>query len=157
MTSAYSEGGRDVELEAVVRELLGRDPTGELYASVYRETFDQLYDGQRTGRYRWEDLFEIEKTHYGTLDEKPSTQVRVRGWHRCQQLNRKLGPGRRATASFRLENTIRPGLPTGSGTVFELSELAFGREGSLLVRCTRARAGSRCFVRYLSIDHLGES
>jgi hypothetical protein len=69
MTIANFGGERDVELEAVARELLDRDPTGELYGSVYRETFDQLYDGQRTGRYRWEDLFKTEKTHYGTLIE----------------------------------------------------------------------------------------
>ncbi len=38
-------------------------------AKVFRATFDQLYDGQRTGRYRWDQLFKTEKTHYGTLIE----------------------------------------------------------------------------------------
>jgi len=38
-------------------------------AKVFRETFDQLYDGQRTGRYKWDQLFKTEKTHYGTLIE----------------------------------------------------------------------------------------
>ena len=38
-------------------------------ARVLRETFDQLYDGQRTGRYRWDQLFKTEKTHCGTLVE----------------------------------------------------------------------------------------
>ena len=36
---------------------------------VLRTTFDQLYDGQRTGRYRWDQLYKTEKTHCGTLVE----------------------------------------------------------------------------------------
>ena len=62
-------GSSDPELELVVREILQLDPTGDAFAAVYRETFDQLYDGQRTGRYRWADLYKTEKTHYGTLIE----------------------------------------------------------------------------------------
>lgn len=61
--------GADPELEAVVAELLQTDPTGERFAEVFRQTFDQLYDGQRTGRYKWDQLFKTEKTHYGTLIE----------------------------------------------------------------------------------------
>lgn len=38
-------------------------------AQTFRATFDQLYDGQRTGRYRWDQLFKTEKTHFGTLLE----------------------------------------------------------------------------------------
>lgn len=38
-------------------------------ARVFRSTFDQLYDGQRTGRYRLDQLFKTEKTHFGTLIE----------------------------------------------------------------------------------------
>lgn len=38
-------------------------------AKVFRSTFDQLYDGQRTGRYSVEQLFKTEKTHFGTLIE----------------------------------------------------------------------------------------
>ena len=38
-------------------------------ASVLRDTLDQLYDGQRTGRYRWDQLHKTEKTHCGTLVE----------------------------------------------------------------------------------------
>jgi len=60
---------RDDELNHVVTDLLQRDPTGERFANVFRETFDQLYDGQRTGRYKWDQLFKTEKTHYGTLIE----------------------------------------------------------------------------------------
>jgi hypothetical protein len=34
-----------------------------------RDTLDQLYDGQRTGRFRWDQLLKTEKTHCGTLVE----------------------------------------------------------------------------------------
>jgi hypothetical protein len=59
----------DLELEAVATALLAADPDGSRMAEVFRSTFDQLYDGQRTGRYRWDQLFKTEKTHYGTLIE----------------------------------------------------------------------------------------
>lgn len=38
-------------------------------AGVFRRTFDQLYDGQHTGRYKLAQLFKTEKTHFGTLIE----------------------------------------------------------------------------------------
>jgi Restriction endonuclease NaeI len=60
---------KDSELLAVAAELRGRDPNGSQVARVVRETFDQLYDGQRSGRYRWDQLFKTEKTHCGTLME----------------------------------------------------------------------------------------
>ena len=59
----------DEELESVVSALLHVDPSGQRFARVFRETFDQLYDGQRTGRYKWEQLYKTEKTHFGTLIE----------------------------------------------------------------------------------------
>lgn len=36
---------------------------------MLRRTFDQLYDGQHTGRFRVDQLFKTEKTHFGTLVE----------------------------------------------------------------------------------------
>ncbi len=45
------------------------DPGWVRTAQVFRATFDQLYDGQRTGRYRWGQLYKTEKTHFGTLLE----------------------------------------------------------------------------------------
>lgn len=39
------------------------------FARVFRGTFDQLYDGQHTGRYAWDQLYKTEKTHFGTLFE----------------------------------------------------------------------------------------
>ena len=59
----------DRELSEVGAELLRIDPDGQRFSRVFRETFDQLYDGQRTGRYKWDQLFKTEKTHYGTLIE----------------------------------------------------------------------------------------
>lgn len=61
--------GSDQSLE-IVRDIWSRaDPDGSRCAAVFRATFDQLYDGQHTGRYRWDQLFKTEKTHYGTLIE----------------------------------------------------------------------------------------
>lgn len=57
------------ELEAVKQEYLRLDPDGTKTAKVLRNTLDQLYDGQRTRRYRWDQLFKTEKTHCGTLVE----------------------------------------------------------------------------------------
>lgn len=59
----------DPALEEVYDELKAADPTGARAALVFRRTFDQLYDGQRTGRYRWNDLYKTERTHFGTLIE----------------------------------------------------------------------------------------
>lgn len=59
----------DAELDAVFATIMNIDPDGARMTKVFRETFDQLYDGQRTGRYRWDQLYKTEKTHYGTLIE----------------------------------------------------------------------------------------
>lgn len=59
----------DTELAAVAADLRQQDPQGLRTARVLRDTFDQLYDGQRTGRYRWDQLYKTEKTHCGTLVE----------------------------------------------------------------------------------------
>lgn len=61
--------GVDAELDAVEDELYRLDPSGDRVAVVLRDTLDQLYDGQRTGRWRFEDLHKTEKTHMGTLVE----------------------------------------------------------------------------------------
>lgn len=62
-------GPKDVELDEVATAILDMDPDGSRMAQVFRSTFDQLYDGQRTGRYEWDQLMKTEKTHYGTLIE----------------------------------------------------------------------------------------
>ena len=39
------------------------------FARTLRRTFDQIYDGRNTGRYRWDQLSKTEKTHFGSLIE----------------------------------------------------------------------------------------
>lgn len=59
----------DPARDTVIEAFRTADPDGARAAAVFRETFDQLYDGQHTGRFRWDQLFKTEKTHYGTLLE----------------------------------------------------------------------------------------
>jgi Restriction endonuclease NaeI len=59
----------DAELDAVEVELYRLDPTGDQVATVLRDTLDQLYDGQHTGRWNYDQLHKTEKTHMGTLVE----------------------------------------------------------------------------------------
>ena len=59
----------DSALEDVVRALVALDPDGSRMASTIRKTLDQLYNGQHTGRYRWDQLHKTEKTHCVTLVE----------------------------------------------------------------------------------------
>jgi hypothetical protein len=59
----------DAELDAVEAELSRLDATGEQVATVLRDTLDQLYDGQRTGRWKYDQLHKTEKTYMGTLVE----------------------------------------------------------------------------------------
>lgn len=59
----------DQELQAVAAALRVLDPQGFRTAKVLRDTLDQLYDGQRTRRYNWDQLYKTEKTHCGTLVE----------------------------------------------------------------------------------------
>ncbi|SKB03594.1 NaeI family type II restriction endonuclease [Aeromicrobium choanae] len=61
--------GIDPELDAVTDELYRLDSTGDRVAAVLRETLDQLYDGQHTGRWSFVQLHKTEKTHMGTLVE----------------------------------------------------------------------------------------
>lgn len=59
----------DDELRGVAEALLESDPSGVRIAKVLRRTYDMLLDGQHTGRYRWDQLYKTEKTHFGTLVE----------------------------------------------------------------------------------------
>lgn len=63
------ESEPDHEVAAVAAALQELDPSGGRTARVLRDTIDQLYDGQRTGRYKWDQLYKTEKTHCGTLVE----------------------------------------------------------------------------------------
>ncbi|WP_460066132.1 NaeI family type II restriction endonuclease [Streptomyces sp. YKOK-I1] len=60
---------QDPELRKVHEHIAALDPTGERFASVLRDTIDQLLNGEATGRYDWKKLFKTEKTHAGTLVE----------------------------------------------------------------------------------------
>jgi hypothetical protein len=66
---ALAEPEEDPARDEVVAAFRDADPDGKRAAAVFRATFDQLYDGQHTGRYSWEQLYKTEKTHYGTLLE----------------------------------------------------------------------------------------
>src|SRR5687767_282577 len=59
----------DNDVECVRTALYRLDPNGDRTASVLRDTLDQLYDGQRTGRWSFDQLHKTEKTHMGTLVE----------------------------------------------------------------------------------------
>lgn len=59
----------DPELDAVAAELHHADPDGSRWAAVVRHTYDMIYNGAETGRYRWDQLMKTEKTHFGTLFE----------------------------------------------------------------------------------------
>jgi hypothetical protein len=59
----------DTELDAVEAELYRLDLAGDQVVTVLRDTLDQLYDGQHTGRWKYDQLHKTEKTHMGTLVE----------------------------------------------------------------------------------------
>lgn len=61
--------GDDVDLEVVADFFLAADPFGERMAAAVRESLDQVYDGPRTGRFRYSELRKTEKTHVGTIVE----------------------------------------------------------------------------------------
>lgn len=59
----------DDALDEVAEQLRHLDPDGSRWAGVIRHTYDMIYNGQETGRYRWDQLMKTEKTHFGTLFE----------------------------------------------------------------------------------------
>lgn len=59
----------DIQLLLVAERLKGIDHAEERMAQVLRRTYDQIYDGVHTGRYRWDQLRKTEKTHFGSLVE----------------------------------------------------------------------------------------
>lgn len=65
----WSAADDDEELQTVAAALYDADPDGERVAAVLRDTLDQLYDGQHTGRWSYDQLHKTEKTHMGTLVE----------------------------------------------------------------------------------------
>ncbi|WP_407361518.1 NaeI family type II restriction endonuclease [Microbacterium sp. LBN7] len=63
------EGEGDQQLRSVFVALKDADSDGARVGRLMRATLDQLYDGQRTGRYSWAHLHKTERTHFGTLFE----------------------------------------------------------------------------------------
>jgi len=63
------DGPEDEALADVIDALAATHDIERRFASIFRRTFDQLYDGQHTGRYAWDQLYKTEKTHFGTLVE----------------------------------------------------------------------------------------
>ncbi|MFJ4686065.1 NaeI family type II restriction endonuclease [Streptomyces sp. NPDC088789] len=59
----------DPQLIEVCERIRLLDPSGKRFASVLRDTIDQLLNGEVTGRYDWKTLYKTEKTHAGTLVE----------------------------------------------------------------------------------------
>ncbi|WP_285482006.1 NaeI family type II restriction endonuclease [Amycolatopsis sp. NBRC 101858] len=61
--------GEDDELDTVEDHLVRLDPAGARVGAVLRDTYDQLLDGRRSGRWDYRDLRKTEKIHMGTLVE----------------------------------------------------------------------------------------
>ena len=59
----------DSDIQVVAETLFNLDSEGTRWARVFRQTYDMIYNGQETGRYRWNQLMKTEKTHFGTLFE----------------------------------------------------------------------------------------
>lgn len=59
----------DPDITVISARIQQLDPTGQHFASVLRDTIDQLLDGENTGRFDWNSLHKTEKTHAGTLVE----------------------------------------------------------------------------------------
>src|SRR5271163_2917094 len=69
LTSTGDEHFDDIEADEVASDLYRLDPDGDVIATVLRDTLDQLYDGQHTGRWSYDQLHKTEKTYMGTLVE----------------------------------------------------------------------------------------
>lgn len=69
MTKFLAQSEVDGEAERIVCRYRDADPDGSRTAATIRHTFDQIYDGRHTGRYRLDQLSKTEKTHIGSLLE----------------------------------------------------------------------------------------
>lgn len=58
------------EIQAILIETFkGADPLGSRFGRVFRESFDQIYDGQHTGRFSVNQLSKTEAAHLGSIVE----------------------------------------------------------------------------------------
>lgn len=69
MSTLFDEPGSDPAMDAVADEIERLDPDGSRWGAVIRHTYDMIYNGAETGRFRWSDLMKTEKTHFGTVFE----------------------------------------------------------------------------------------
>lgn len=59
----------NTDLNVIAANLRDINFCGLRVGRLLRDTYDQLYDGQRTGRYRWDQLSKIEKEGFGPIFE----------------------------------------------------------------------------------------
>ncbi len=60
---------QDHTLEKAVAWFRSQARFDERFAAAIRQSLDEVFDGQRTGRYRLEQLSKVEKTYIGTKVE----------------------------------------------------------------------------------------
>lgn len=63
------EDGQDLALERVVDWFKSQTDMTARFGTAIRQSFDEVFDGQRTGRYRLDQLSKTEKTYIGTKIE----------------------------------------------------------------------------------------
>lgn len=64
-----ADGSNDPGLSRVVEWFKGQPEMAVRFGSAIRQSFDEVFDGQRTGRYRLDQLSKVEKSYIGTKIE----------------------------------------------------------------------------------------
>lgn len=64
-----TDGSNDPGLSRVVEWFNGQPEMAVRFGSAIRQSFDEVFDGQRTGRYRLDQLSKVEKSYIGTKIE----------------------------------------------------------------------------------------
>lgn len=64
-----TDGSNDPGLSRVVEWFKGQPEMAVRFGSAIRQSFDEVFDGQRTGRYRLDQLSKVEKSYIGTKIE----------------------------------------------------------------------------------------
>lgn len=64
-----TDGDHDLALARVVEWFEGQPDMVARFGSAIRQSFDEVFDGQRTGRYRLDQLSKVEKAYIGTKIE----------------------------------------------------------------------------------------
>lgn len=69
MLPIFASTSADPELDDVVSWFRSRPSVEQDFGTAIRQALDEVYDGQRTGRYRIDQLSKVEKTYIGTKVE----------------------------------------------------------------------------------------